>query len=549
MAGIKFSRKEFEKRVKITKEIEEKIAMMGTPLESLNKEEIEIDITANRPDLLSLEGYLRAFEAFIGKKGSVGIKNYKIKKTNYRLICKDLPLQWPYAVACIIKGLKLNNERVKDIIQLQEKLGNTILRGRKKGGAGLYPLKNIKFPVVFEGREWERVIFKPLEMNDYITAKKILELHPKGRKYSHICQNWKRVPVFVNNDGKGEIMSMPPIINSQDWGAIDEKTKDVFLEVTGNDLKTIEKTLIIMATALADMGGTIHQIECIQENGEKSTQPNLEEERMKINNKTIKELIGIEVKEEEMKELMERAGYGYDKKNKVAIIPAWRVDIIHEYDIVGDLAIAYGYEKIKPVIPSVSTIGEESEKTIFCRKISQILIGLGMEEILSYNLLRDNEVKKILRKKDLLEVGDSKTEYKYLRSSLMPGIMRILSENVDAQYPHKIFEIGTTFKEDNRIETGVAETTKLAMASTPNNYTEAKQSLDYLMRMIGINYEIEKGKKKGLIKGRVGKIIVGGVAVGFIGEVHPATLKNFKLKESATIIEISLKKLWEEINN
>ena len=85
MANVKFSRSEFEKSVKINKEMEEKISMFGTPLESLTDGEVEIDITPNRPDLLSLQGYLRAFEAFLGKKGRTGMRKYEVNKSDYKL--------------------------------------------------------------------------------------------------------------------------------------------------------------------------------------------------------------------------------------------------------------------------------------------------------------------------------------------------------------------------------------------------------------------------------------------------------------------------------
>ncbi|MFN3781164.1 MAG: hypothetical protein ACK4SO_03195 [Candidatus Kapaibacteriota bacterium] len=79
MALIKFPRKEFERHIKITKEIEEKITLFGTHLESLNENEIEVEVLPNRPDLFSLQGFIRSFSAFIDKK--TGLKKYKIHKS------------------------------------------------------------------------------------------------------------------------------------------------------------------------------------------------------------------------------------------------------------------------------------------------------------------------------------------------------------------------------------------------------------------------------------------------------------------------------------
>ena len=78
MTNITFSRKEFEKHLKITPEIQEKITMFGTPLESIDQENLEIEVLSNRPDLISLEGFMRSFKKFLGKEP--GLKKYEIKK-------------------------------------------------------------------------------------------------------------------------------------------------------------------------------------------------------------------------------------------------------------------------------------------------------------------------------------------------------------------------------------------------------------------------------------------------------------------------------------
>ena len=68
MAIVKFPRKEFEKYIRLSDKIKEKISMFGTPLEYINKTEIAIEIFPNRPDLLSLQGYMRSFIPFLGKR-------------------------------------------------------------------------------------------------------------------------------------------------------------------------------------------------------------------------------------------------------------------------------------------------------------------------------------------------------------------------------------------------------------------------------------------------------------------------------------------------
>ena len=538
MANVKFPRKEVEKHIKLDDRMLDRIMMLGIPVESLTDDEIEIQVLPNRPDLLSMHGFIRAVRAFIGKE--TGLIKYKFTNSGYKLFVeKSLPKEWPYAVACIVKGLKFDDNKIKEIIDIQEKLGITLCRKRKKGGIGLYPLHKIAFPVRLKGMEPDKIKFQPLEMPQEMNGLQILQRHPTGREYAHLVEGWTRFPVFVDNNDK--IMSMPPIINSHDLGKIDEKTTDVFIEATGPDFNTLKKAINIIVSALSDMGGKIYSIECIQQDGKRENIPNLTPETMKIDINNVNKLIGLELKEKDLEKLLPRMGYDYSK-GKVSV-PAYRTDILHEVDVIEDIAIAYGYENITPIIPKVATIGEEARENRVSSKVSEILSGLGMLETSTYYLIKPEEVAiGKLGDHDKIELENSKSEYKLLRHNLIIPGLRILSENKDNEYPQKIFEIGKVFKIDRRgeTETGIKEFNHLFIASTPGHFTEIKQTLDYLFKMLNLKYELRDGKNGNLIEGRTGIISVNGNSIGVIGEVHPASLKDWGIKLPVAVIEINL---------
>src|SRR3989338_6998227 len=117
MTNIIFSRKEFEKHMKTTKEIQEKITLFGTPLESISQENIEIEVLSNRPDLISLEGFMRSFKKFLGKEP--GLKKYSINKPEkeYKVyVDKSVKEMRPYVSCAIIKNISLNEEKLKVIL-------------------------------------------------------------------------------------------------------------------------------------------------------------------------------------------------------------------------------------------------------------------------------------------------------------------------------------------------------------------------------------------------------------------------------------------------
>lgn len=541
MANVKFPRKEIEKHFKLDAKMLDKIMMFGIPVESLTDDEIEIQVLPNRPDLLSMQGFLRAVKAFIGKE--TGLKNYKVHapEKNYKVIIdKSVREVRPYTACAIVKGLNFDDAKIKEIIDIQEKLHITLGRNRKKLAIGIYPLEKIKLPIKYEARKPEDIKFVPLEMQQEMNGLQILQRHPTGREYAQLLEGKYKFPVFVDSNNK--VLSMPPIINSHETGKITMYTKDVFIECSGFDFEILKKTLNIIVSTLSDLGGKIYAMELEYDKPVGKIQtPDFTPETMKIDINNVNKIIGIDLKEKDLEKLFPKMGYDYNK-GKVSI-PAYRTDILHEVDIIEDIAIAYGYENISPIIPKVATIGEEAKENSFNSKVSDILSGLGLLEISTYYLIKLEEVAiGKLADSEKIELENSKSEYKMLRPNLIIPGLRILSENKDNEYPQKIFEIGKVFIRDRRseTETGIKEFNHLFVASTPGHFTEIKQTLDYLFKMLNLKYELREGKNGNLIEGRTGIIVVNEKIVGVIGEVHPETLRNWGIKLPVSVIEINL---------
>ncbi len=559
MAVITINKKIFEKEIgKLDGAMQNRIAMFGTPVEGLTATEVQIEIFPNRPDILSYQGFKRAFLAFIGKK--TGLIDYKINppEKDYSVVVDDsVKNVRPFTACAIIKGLKLDDDKIKEIIDLQEKMHVTLGRKRKKIAIGIYPLEKIKLPITFKALEPDRIKFVPLESDREMSGLEILQRHPTGREYAHLLAGKEKFPVFV--DAEDKILSMPPVINSKDTGKITEETKDVFVECSGFDFEILKKALNILVASLADMGGKIYQMEIkypkehswtesltfSKKRQSKEITPDLSPDKMNISIENANKLLGLNLNDKQVKSLIEKMGHNYDK-GKVKI-PAWRVDVIHEVDLIEDVAIAYGYENFIPEIPKISTIGEEDKREIIKRKISEIFSGMGMLEVLNYHLTnRDLQFKKMgMPEKDFVELEESKTEYNILRKNLSHYLMRIFSENSDSEYPQRIFEIGRVFERKQKI----TEHDNLAAAISSGNFTEMKQIIGYLARMLGIEIQILEAENfpAYFIEGRAGKIMLDKKEIGFVGEIHPRILRNWKIKMPVALFEISMEEIYKMI--
>jgi len=549
MPTITINKKEFEKLVgkKLPLDkLKDRISYLGTDLESIDEKEITLEIFPNRPDMLSVQGFARAFSSFIGVKK--GLRKYKVKDSKEKVIIdKSVAKVRPYTACAIVKEINYTDEKIKEIIQIQEKLHITYGRNRKKVAIGIYPYEKIKPPIRFVAKRPEEIKFQPLESSRELNGRQILSQHPAGREYGHLLEGLGKFPIFI--DDNDQILSMPPIINSHITGKITEKTKDIFIECSGFDFRVLQKCLNMIVTAMAEMDGEIYSMQ-LEYPGKKHITPDLNPDKMKIDIDYINKVLGLELKEKDIKSCLERMGYGHNKKE--ALIPAYRADILHQVDFAEDIAIAYGYDNFKEEIPHVATIAEENKFEIFKNKIADILVGLGLIEANTFNLTnKDYQTTYMNADIKLIELANSlSSEYNVLRAWVIPSLLEVLKNNKHHDYPQNIFTIGTIFKKNEKTDTNTEENDRLAvvLCNEKADFTRIKQVFDYLMRALDLKYGIEEAEHSSFINGRVARISVNEKNVAYIGEMHPSCLERFDLTMPAAVFELNLSELFGTIS-
>ncbi|MBR9682989.1 phenylalanine--tRNA ligase subunit beta [Candidatus Woesearchaeota archaeon] len=547
MPTITLNKKVFEKLVgkKLPlEELKDRISMLGTDLEKIEDNEIVVEVFPNRPDLLSEQGFARAFASFIGEK--TGLRDYAVKRSGDKVIVdSSVDNIRPFTACAIVKKLKFDEETIREVIQIQEKLHVTFGRNRKKLAIGIYPMEKIKFPITYSAEDPNKIKFKPLEANREMTGLQVLGHHKAGREYGYLLENLDKFPVF--RDATGEVLSMPPIINSDLMGKVTEETKEVFIECSGFDFEALNKCLNMIVTALAEMGGEIYSLD-LEYPQKNFVTPNLFPDKMKFNLSYANQRLGLDLTEKEAKELLEKMGYGYDQGT--VLVPSYRADILHQIDLVEDIAIAYGYENFEEIIPEVATIGAEDKLEKFFRKVRDILVGLKLLEVKNYHLLNEIELNaQMLLDEEIVGLKSSTGDYNHLRNYVLPSLMKNLNENQHNEFPQNIFEIGRTFVSDKGEETGVKEKEHLSVVLCHDqvDFTEIKQILDVLMKSLGLECSVKESKHNSFIPGRVGDIMVGGKKIGVVGELSPEVLTNWDLMVPVVSLELNLEDLFEKV--
>ncbi|MDO8556454.1 MAG: phenylalanine--tRNA ligase subunit beta [Nanoarchaeota archaeon] len=528
---------------KLTDEqLADRMAMLGTDVENITNKEIEVEVFPNRPDLLSEEGFARALKTFLGT--TQGLQKYNINKSDYKVIVDKNVTMRPYSACAVVKNLKFTDENIRDIMQLQEKLAMTHGRNRKKSCYGLYPLETIHFPINYMAKNPTTIMFQPLGFDKAVRADTIEKNHPKGKAYQHLTEGWTTYPFYI--DAHSNILSMLPYTNSEDTGKITTQTTNVFIECTGTDLENIQQALNIFVTMLADMGGKIYEV-TMQYPDKKLITPNLTPTTMKINIDHVNTLLGLQINEQQLKKLLEKMGYDYH--NKTASIPSYRTDIIHEQDIIEDIAIAYGYENFQNILPNIATEGKEAPINQFKDKIAELLIGLGLLETSTYHLSsKELQTTKINTEQEPITLQDTKSEgYNVLRHNILANLLEVLSKNTHHTYPHNLFEMGTIFTTGNT-ETGIQETEHLTitLCGEGADYTKIKQTAEYLTKHLNltVTYQTPPQAFPAFIPGRTAALMINNNMIGIIGEIHPQVLNNFKIEQPVAALEINLNILF-----
>ncbi len=521
-------------------ELKDRISMLGTDLEDIKGNEIHVEVFPNRPDMLSEQGFARAFSSFIGVK--TGLRKYTVKENNQKVII-DPSVKGirPYTTCAIVKGLQFDEEALRQVIQIQEKLHVTYGRNRKKAAIGIYPMEKISFPITYKADSPQKIKFKPLEALREMTAPEILEEHKTGKEYAHLLQGSPKYPIFV--DAKGEILSMPPVINSDKTGRVTDETKDVFIECSGFDFDVLSTCLNMIVTALADMGGEIYSMKLEYPDGIKVT-PNLTSSKMKLDLSYVNKRLGLNLTEKEAVKLLEKMGYGFEQGQ--VLIPAYRADILHQVDLVEDIAIAYGYENFQEDIPNVATIGEEDAFEKFSRKVRELLVGMQLLEVKNFHLTtkEDLTTKMNLPAENPIPLKNAIGDHNHLRNAIMPSLMKNLSENQHYEYPQNIFELGRIFVPGDT-ETGVMEVEHLTvmLCHDKTDFTEIRQVLDTLMKALGLECAVKESEHLPFIPGRSGDITINGKKIGVIGELHPQVIINWQLLMPVVCFEMNLGEL------
>jgi phenylalanyl-tRNA synthetase beta chain len=556
----------------------------------------KVDVPANRYDLLCIEGLVRALQIFKGtiEAPKLVLDPPKPKPQMQMTVHAATAKIRPYVVCAVLRDVSFNPDRYQSFLDLQDKLHQNICRKRTLVAIGTHDLSTIKPPFTYEARAPKDITFVPLSHEEEMDGNRMMEVlstHQQLKAYLPIIRDSPVYPVIY--DSNKVVLSLPPIING-DHSKIRLETKDVFIECTATDLTKAVVVLNTMVAMFAEHCAKPFVIEPVEviyakdypansftKGGDKIIYPQLDPREMAADIKRIKSSLSLDqLTEQEVRDLLAKMGVPCQvdnkDKNKLNVqVPVTRSDIMHECDLVEDVAIAYGYNNLKLEVPKTFYGASEQPVNHLSDFLRVELAMAGFTECLNWALVSRKENFTQMRRDDQLKLGPEVKPYEYspgfvpvaisnpktkdfeiLRTSMIPGMLKTLANAKHNPPPIKVFEVGDVVIQDPSEETGSKNVRRVCAicASQQSNFAEIHGVVDQLMYKVNCEpqhehtegsrrraYTLESSEDPSFFPGMQAHIVVDGSKIGIVGVLHPDVVshKGFDVGYACTAFELN----------
>ena len=292
-----------------------------------------------------------------------------------------------------------------------------------------------------------------------------------------------------------------------------------------------------------------------------------EEKEVVISTSYINNYLGITLSTEEITSILESLSFSVEVNGEelTVKIPTRRPDISIKQDLVEEVIRIYGYDNLASTLPKFSktTKGGLTYSQRAIRDLRKVYVGLGFNDTINYSLVSDEEsTQYTLDNHHKVRLMMPMTEtHSTLRQSLIPGLLNTVQYNVARkQKDLKLLEIGRVFfgSGDDNIQpketlylsgalTGEENSTKWLNESSVIDFYTAKGYLEVIFERLGLDEKVlyKKAKIDGMHPGRTAEVYLGEKLIGFIGEIHPVVASDKDLNETY-VFEINLDEVISE---
>ncbi|MCY7139988.1 phenylalanine--tRNA ligase subunit beta [Streptococcus gordonii] len=541
----------------------------------LDDEIIELSITPNRADALSMRGVAHEVAAIYDK--SVQFKDFPLVE-NEKQAADSLSValeteKAPYYAARILENVTiapspqwlqnlLMNEGIRPINNVVDVTNYILLYfGQPMHAFDLDTFEGDQI-VVREARAGEKLVTldgeeRMLEVSDLVITvadKPVALAGVMGGAATEISGKSTRVvleaAVF---DGKSIRKTS---------GRLNLRSESSSRFEKGINVATVNEALDAAASMIADLAGATVQAGIVSTGRLDTSDVEVASSLADVNR-----VLGTDLLYTDIEDVFRRLGFGLSGNDEqfTVSVPRRRWDISIEADLYEEIARIYGYDKLPASLPKGDgTAGELTATQQLRRQVRTLAEGAGLTEIITYALTTpEKAVEFTLNPSNLTELMWPMTvERSVLRQNMVSGILDSLAYNVARKNKNlALYEIGKVFeqtgnpKEDlpNEINsfafalTGLVNEKDFQTKPVAVDFFYAKGVVEALFAKLGLTAEyVASSQIKSMHPGRTALISINGQPVGFVGQVHPATSKAYDIPETY-VAELNLSAIEEQL--
>lgn len=529
---------------------------------------IEVDLTPNRADCLSMAGLARE----VGVLNQRDVNWPEIPAVAASIqdavdIRLDDPESCPRYLGRVIKNI---NVQAATPIWMQEKL-------RRSGIRSIDPVVDVTNFVLLE---WGQ----PMHAFDLATLDGGIQVRRAAQDEKLTLLDGSEVSLHDDTlviADNSKALAMAGIFGGQNSG-VNSETRDVLLEcaffqplaITGRarryglhtdsshrfergvdyqlQHKVMERATALLLALCGGEAGPV--VEAVSEaHLPKAATVSLRHARLNA-------LIGVEIPADQVTDMLNRLGLTVTvtADGWQVVVPSYRFDISIEEDLVEEVARIYGYNQIPNVAPVAGlTMSSHQEAKLSLNRLKDALVDLGYQEAITYSFVDPDKQRLLFPDAEALILPNPiAADMSAMRVSLWPGLIQAAVYNQNRQQSRlRLFEQGLTFIPDESAENGVRQTPVLSglllgpvveehwdMASRGVDFFDLKGDLESLLALSHdeLSFSCARTEQVALHPGQSAALLRDGRQVGVLGAIHPSLLRPLGLKSQAYVFEVQL---------
>ncbi len=276
----------------------------------------------------------------------------------------------------------------------------------------------------------------------------------------------------------------------------------------------------------------------------------------------VRRILGSGLDANQVARILRRLGFellpepGEDQEFTVQI-PSWRLDVEREIDLIEEIARLHGYDKFENTLPAFSGAVVELPDAAKDKKLRNSLLALGYNEAVSLTFISHDDAEQFSTMPVIELANPQIEEASIMRNSLVPGMLNMLSYNLNRGSDHvRLFEVGNIFEaagpkavELKRIcigATGSAAEPNVHQPPRSVSFFDLKGDVGTILDSFQHNaLSYDRQTAEYYHPERSARVVMDGALVAQFGQLHPETAAKRKLRQDIFVAELYLDRLYQ----